>query len=116
MRAAGARRCDCYAALGIPEPGRYERVPAEIIGSGEVLTDQEREQLVALARVVRKSDLCSRSFLFSLQSFQQATGREVPGAAYRIAGRIEEIDARGIHCSAAVVARILLDYVRAGTP
>jgi hypothetical protein len=116
MRAGAVRKCECYARLGVPAPGKYERVPVELIRPAETLTGEEREQLVALADVVRKSDLCSRSFLFSLQSFQQATGREVPGAAYRIARRIEEIDARGLHCSAAVVARILLEYVRAGTP
>jgi len=115
MRTGAAQKCDCYAALGVPEPGKYERVPAEIIRPGEVLTEQEREELVALADVVRNSDLCSRVFLFFLQSFQQDTGREVPGAAYRIARRISSIDARGIHCSAAVVARLLLEYVKVGT-
>jgi hypothetical protein len=115
MRTGGGQTCECYEQFGVIKPGPYERVPAEITRCTEVLTDDERAELMKLADFVSGTDLCSRFFLLFLQSFQQHTRREVPGAAYRIARRIEEIDAKGLHCSASVVARVLTDYATGGS-
>jgi hypothetical protein len=115
MRKGACKRCECYDRFGVVEPGMYERIPAEITRRTENLTDDERYQLIELAEFVRGTDLCSFFFPLFLRSFQQHTGREVVGAAYRIAKRIEKIDARGLHCSASVVARVLTDYANAGS-
>ena len=113
MHAGGGKKCECYARLGVLEPQGYERVPAEVLRSPEALTAREQAELHDLAEVVATSDLCSQVFPLYLRSFQQHTGNEVPGAAYRVARRLEQMGP--LHCSAAVVARVLAKYARRGT-
>lgn len=106
----GAPTCDCPPRSGDTRERKYERFPAEIMRPDKALTPEEKIELEELADLVDKSDLCSRFFPFYVQSYQAATGAEPTGAVRRIASRIEEIDRMGLHCSPAVVARVLRMY------
>jgi hypothetical protein len=113
MHASRGKKCECYARLGVLEPQAYERVPAEVLRPPEALTAEEQADLEVLAEVVVDGNLCSQLFPLYLRCFQQHTGHEVSGAAYRVARRFEHMGP--LHCSAAVVARVLAEYARRGT-
>jgi hypothetical protein len=115
MRTVAGKKCECFSRRGVTEPKDYERVPAEIIRSDLLITPADREELVELARFVKGTDLCSRLFPLFIQSYQQDTGNVFPDVVHRVARRIEQIDAKGLHFSAPVVARVLWEYADQAT-
>jgi hypothetical protein len=110
MRSVTGKKCPCYSRLGVSEPRDYERVPAEITRHDGALSAEDREQFVELASFVKTSDLCSRLFPCFIENFQKDTGNKFPASILSITRRIEQIDAKGLHCSAPVVARVLWEY------
>lgn len=112
VRAVPCKGCDCPNRRRAD--ARYERFPAEIITPGAPLTAQEKAELQELADFVRESDLCSHWFPFFLRSYQVDAGRCFSPATHAITDRIEEIHRMSLHCSPAVVSRVL--SVFANTP
>jgi hypothetical protein len=101
--------CECPSHQADLE---YERFPAEIMAPDSALTPEGRKELEALSDLVSKSDLCSNLFPFFMQSFLSDTGHEPAGSVKRIVSRIEQIDRMGLHCSPAVVARVLREFAK----
>jgi len=106
------QKCGCPSRTDERQEREYERFPAEIIRTDEAITDVEKTDLETLAELVRKSDLCSALFPLFIRSYQADTGVEPTPAVKRIARLIEKIDRKGLHCSPAVVARVLREYAR----
>jgi hypothetical protein len=109
VRGTDAWRCDCCRCPA--ERPEYERFPAEIARRSKPLTEEETAELKLLVDLVERSgELCSLLFPFFIHSFQQDTGREVPGAVRRIAKQIENLHDKGLHMSPGVVAEVLRTY------
>lgn len=108
VRTIPCQQCDCPNRRR--SDAKYERFPAEIITPDVALTSEEREELHELSAVVHGSDLCSLWFPVFLEGYQQHTGRHLPPAVINIANRIEKFHRKGLHCSPAVVARVLAEF------
>lgn len=102
--------CECYDRRGVAQPVEYERMPVEILRAVARIPDHEQEELEELAELVAKSDLCSFAFPHFLQSYADTTRCRPCNAVLEIARRIEAIDHKGLHCSPAVVAKVLREY------
>jgi hypothetical protein len=108
VRAVPCKECDCQNRRRAD--ARYERFPAEIITPGAPLTAQEMAELQELADFVRESDLCSHWFPCFLRSYQIDSGRLFSPATHAITDRIERIHQMTLHCSPAVVSRVLSEF------
>lgn len=115
MRTVAGKKCECYSHRRIMEPRDYERVPAEIIRSDLPVTSADREELIELASFVKGTDLCSHFFPYFIQCYEQDTGAAFTRVIHRLAQKIENIDAKGLHFSAPVVARVLWEYADQAT-
>jgi hypothetical protein len=114
MRSAGGPKCDCLARLGQPDAGEYERIPVDLMGRPPAVTAEERAEMVEMAEFVGGTDLCSRLLPLFVLTFELETGDHYSPAVHAIVDRIEAIDERGLHCSPAVVAMILLESAWVG--
>jgi hypothetical protein len=106
----GGKKCECYARDGVIEPRAYERVPVEITHYDIALTAEERKDLAKWADFVKTTDLCSRMFLHFVKNYEKDAGERLLPGVLSVAKRIDEIDAKGLHCSPAIVARILWEF------
>jgi hypothetical protein len=110
---ASAKNCECYADLGVPEPGDYERVWVETTTGKPDVTPEARQELLHLAAVVTGADdLCSTFFPLFVESYQQDTGGEPTYPVRWFAKQIEKLRARGIHCSASAIATLLRELAK----
>ncbi len=114
IRATGGPKCECYSRGLRVEPGGYERFPAEIMGPLPGLNDEARAELLQFADIVETSDMCGGLFAFSIRCFEEATWHRHTDAASEILDRLERADARGLHCSPGVVARVLREFAGRG--
>jgi hypothetical protein len=80
-----------------------------------ILTQGERADLVGLAQLASEGGICSRVLAFFLDSVQKHAGVESSAAARRIAGIIEQWDSKGLHMTAGLVSKILLEWAEART-
>ena len=94
------------------EVGDYERVPGEINYSFRTLSNDEQHELMYLADLVARSDLCSTLFPYFIESYQNNTGNEPSGAVRHIAKRIGIVHDKGLHFRPAIVALVLREFVR----
>jgi hypothetical protein len=110
-----AKKCKCYAKLGVPEPGVYERVWIEATRPKPEVTAEARKELLDLAALADGADdLCTTFFPLFVEGYQQATGGESSYAVRWFAKQIEKLRTMGVHCSSSVIATLLrkLDHVR----
>ena len=114
MMRTAAGGCECYTRRGVPEPGEYERVPAEITRPSAPLTAEQRQELEHLAELAGESGLCSLLFPLFIRSYQEHTGRRCASSVVEVARRIEAINGKGLHCSPSVVARVLRECAGLG--
>lgn len=99
--------CECYTRRGVPQPRNYERLPVEMLFPPLVLRPGDREEVLEMVDVVRNGNLCSFLFAYFLR-YAETDGFSRQGDAVKeIANRLEAVDQMGMHCSPAVVARIL---------
>ena len=110
VRATPCQECDCPNKRRAE--AKYERFPAEIVTPDGPLTTEEASELANLAVFVRGSDLCSGLFPLFVRGYQADTGVTFPKATNAIADRVEKIHRMGLHCSSAVVGRVLQEYAR----
>ena len=103
-------QCKCGRRSFNHEVPQFERFPREIIRRNYAISPEEQNDLLELAKAVDDSDLCSRLFPTFVRSYREHTGAEVTGAAVRVARLIEQIDAKGIHCTPFVVALVLREF------
>lgn len=109
IRTIPCQQCECPSRRRAD--AQYERFPAEIVTPEVALTAQEKAELQELADFVRESDLCSYWFPFFVRSYERDTGHCYSPAVHTITDRIERIDQMTLHCSPAVVARALTEFV-----
>ena len=102
--------CSCPIRPGLITISGYARIPGGIGSHQVLLTDAEKSELLSLANLVGKSDLCSHLLPVFIRSFEEHTGSEQSAATHEIVGRIECRDTVGIHCSPSAVARIISEY------
>jgi hypothetical protein len=106
--------CDCPGK----RPRRrqeFERYPGEIGLPSLAPTGEEREDLLALARLALEArGFCSRVFAKFLRDHARETGSEPTGAVRRLAAEIESWSQRGLHFRSNVLAMLLLEHARAG--
>src|SRR6516165_8676654 len=103
-----AKKCACYAKLGVREPGDYERVWIEATTPKPEVTAEAREELLHLAALAGGADdLCSTFFPLFVAGYQQDTGGEPSHAVRWFAKQVEELRAMGVHCSSSVIATLL---------
>lgn len=110
IRATGGPGCECYSRGMRPEPGSYDRFPAEIMGPLEGLTDEARDELRREADFVGMSDLCSLLYPHFVRCFEEDTGHRHSDVLHEVVRRIERIDSKGLHCSPGVVAEVLRGF------
>ncbi len=82
----------------------------------DVLGINVKDELIALADFVGGTDLCSHLLPLFIRSCETETGVRLSGAIHKIITRIEEFDLTGLHCSPAVVARIIRDFAEYQAP
>lgn len=109
VRTGIANKCECYTQRGVIEPHEFERFPNEATRPTIKVTDTDRAELLGLVKVVNRAALCS--FLFGV--FSKNAARDI-GVAHgpavkEIARRVSSLDRKGMHCSPAVVARLLTE-------
>ena len=108
-----ARKCECHAKLGVPEPGGYERVWIEATRQKPDVTPEARQELLHLAALAdRADDLCSTLFPLFIECYQQDTGGELTYPVRWFAKRIEKLRAMGVHCSSSVIATLLRELAK----
>ena len=100
----------CPSQQSLPETRGYDRVPDGIWEHPGGLSDTEREEVLDLAGFVEGSDLCSRLLPDFIRGCEEDTGVRHSEATHTIVGRVERWDAKGIHCSPPVVARIIREF------
>lgn len=109
---ASAKKCDCYARLGVREPGEYERVWIELTRPKPQMTDEARQELLHLAELADGADdLCSTFFPLFVGSYYQATGIEPSYAVRWLVKQLEKLPGP-VHCSSSVVARLLREVAK----
>jgi len=109
-----ARKCVCYAKLGVSEPGDYERVWIEATRPKPDVTPEARQELLHLAALAdRAADLCSTFFPLFVEGYQQDTGGEPSHPVRWFAKQIEKLRAMGVHCSSSVIATLLRELAKA---
>jgi hypothetical protein len=109
-----AKKCECHAKLGVPEPGDYERVWIEATTPKPEVTTEARKELLHLAALAGGAgDLCSTLFPLFIEGYQQDTGGEPSHAVRWFAKRIEKLRAMGVHCSSSVIATLLRELAKA---
>lgn len=107
VRTDNTSKCECYEQRGLLEPRGFERFPNELTRPSIKLSLDDREELASLAETVRNGRLCSFLLEHFLECCQQETGF-LPGSAVKeVARRVSQADRMGLHCSPAVVARLL---------
>jgi hypothetical protein len=110
IRAIEGRRCQCPSQRSLPAGRGYERVPGGIWEHADRLSVTVKAELNDLSEFVRRSDLCSRLLPHFIRCCEAETGRRHSKATHTLMDRIEEYDSAGLHCSPAVLARIVLEY------
>ena len=108
----GAKKCECYAKLALPEPGDYERVWIEATRPKPEVTAEARKELLDLAALADQADdLCSAFFPLYVEGYQDSGGE--PSHAVRwFATQIEKLRAMGAHCSSSVIATLLRELAK----
>ena len=103
-----AKKCECHAKLGVPEPGDCGRVWIEATRPKPDLTPEARQELLHLAALADGADdLCSTFFPLFVEGYQRDTGGEPSHAVRWFAKQIEKLRAMGVHCSSSVIATLL---------
>ncbi len=102
--------CDCHSRRSLPESTGYERVPDGIWITPVGLSGAEKAELGELAEFVARTDLCSHFLPIFVRSCEARTGLCHSDATHTILDRIERWDAKGLHCSPQVVARIIREF------
>lgn len=98
-------------------PTGYERLPREVVGRLTPLSHEEREELLALAEFVERSnELDSGLFPLFVTSFQQDAGAVSGPAVNRLAARIGRFDCRGLRLTPAQVAWVLRCHATESPP
>jgi len=92
----------------------YERIPREVMGRVIPVTEEEREDLEALAEVVIEGDFDGVLFALFIRSFEQGQGPNVSEPAKRLARRFEQWHSAGHASSPQMVASALRWYAREG--
>ena len=106
IRSWNGPECECFSERNKLRPEEFERFPCEVVRPVISMTDEDRQELVDLADIVREVKLCS----FHLEFFLDSLERNIPGFALReVAKRLSKIDQMGLHCSPAVVSRVLFE-------
>jgi hypothetical protein len=109
-----AKKCACYATLGVREPGDYERVWIEATTPKPEVNAGARKELLSLAALAGgAADLCSTFFPFFVEGYQQDTGGELSHAVRWFAKQVEKLRAMGAHCSSSVIATLLRELAKA---
>ena len=116
IRAIESPECPCPREAALPEKHGYERVPGGIWEHNETLSDDVRAELIDLADFVGGSELCSHLLPLFIRSFEADTGQRHSEAMHLIVNRIEKFDLKGLHCSPAVVAKIIRDFAEYHVP
>jgi hypothetical protein len=75
-----------------------------------MLTNEVKAELLELADFVASSELCSRLLPIFIRSFEDHSAIRHSEAMHRIITRIEKFDLKGLHCSPAVVAKIIRGF------
>lgn len=110
---ASARKCECHAKLGVPEPGDYERVWIEATRPKPDVTLEARKELLHLAAMADGADdLCSTFLPLFVEGYQQDTGGEPSHAVRWFAKQVEKLRAMGVHCSSSVIATLLRELAK----
>lgn len=110
IRAIDGPRCDCPSQRTLPANRGYERVPGGIWEHPGGLSDAEKAELLEVAEFVEGSDLCSSLLPLFNRCYEEDTGFRHSQATHTIVGRIERWGLKGIHCSPAVMARIIREF------
>ena len=109
VRTEASQKCECYERRGILEPRGFERFPNELTRPLINVSQDDRDELASLAETVRNGKLCSFFLRHFLKCCQQETGF-VPGEAVKeVSRRVSKIDRMGLHCSASIVSRLLIE-------
>jgi hypothetical protein len=116
IRAIDSPPCPCPRETELPEKRGYERVPGGIWEHNDVLTNEVKVELIELADFVAGSELCSRLLPIFIRSFEVDSGIRHSEAMHLIINRIEKFDLKGLHCSPAVVAKIIRDFAEYQAP
>jgi hypothetical protein len=102
--------CPCPSKRNLPRNTGYQRIPGGIWEHTDVFSAEVKAELIKLADFVGGSELCSHLLPHFIRSCEADMGVRHPEAAHRIIKRIEQFDSKCLHCSPAVVAKIIRDY------
>lgn len=107
VRSRKGKTCECYDRWNLITPEKYERFPAEVVRLQVEIACDERDQLLEWARFLEGTDICSFLLECFVHSFEKDRRSEVPQTIHEIARRLKRLDDQGLHCSPAVVAKVL---------
>jgi hypothetical protein len=110
IRAVHHSPCDRPSQRDLPETRGYDRVPGGIWEHSDRLTDQDKSELNDFADFIAESDLCSRLVPEFIRCVEADSGHRCNPIIHKVVDRIEQYDFVGLHCSPAVVARIIREY------
>jgi hypothetical protein len=102
--------CPCPSQSSLPRNTGYQRLPEGISEHNDAFSDEVTTELIELADFVDTSDLCSHLLPLFIRSCEAEAGVRHSEAVHRIITLIEQFDSRFLHCSPAVVAKIIRDY------
>ena len=116
IRAIESPECPCPRHSLLPENMAMSEFLVAFGSTTRRSADDVRAELIDLADFVGGSELCSHLLPLFIRSFEADTGQRHSEAMHLIVNRIEKFDLKGLHCSPAVVAKIIRDFAEYHVP
>jgi hypothetical protein len=108
--------CPCPQQQSRPQDRSYQRLPGGVWFHTDVFSDEVKAELLDLADFVAGSEHCSHFIALFVRCFETDTAARHSEPVHRIISRIEQFDSQGLHCSPAVVAKIIRDFANYQPP